>query len=201
MYLPRMSTVKRAARASAPIAVLLSLAACETQPDFEIARLRVDAGPTNVSGSATNPVFRMGWGVEFMIRNNGGQKGLGPDANGVPHAPIPILFTASIPNSNLNGCPMQTTNDVTVVPGPTHHTLLAWRSVPVNAGPIFSFSNVFITDADPPMVCVAEQMKVDFDASQPDFLSTVDEQIETNNGLIVRMVNWPTQKTWVEENF
>jgi len=89
-------------------ATMLNLTACQTLPDYEMKRLRVDAGYTAIATE---------WDVQLMINNKGGDKGLGPDNNGFPHAPIPILFTATIPNSNLNGCPSESRNGLTLVMG------------------------------------------------------------------------------------
>ena len=171
----------------------MTLASCNEKPDYEVKRLRVDA----IANPSTS--YNTDWKVEFLVANNGGFDGLGPDDNGVEISRIPVLFTASISNDNLNGCPSQSSDNLRIYDGPNGRQLMTWKEIPSKSGAIFQFPNVFMTSTGGPGTCVPYQIKVDLDAARPDYESTVDETNEVNNGLIVRIINWPEQKTWVCE--
>lgn len=172
---------------------LLLLSGCVSKPDYHVQRLRVDAMQTNV-GSEASPNWTTAWRVQFMAGLSNGSNDSGDDIS------VPVLYTASVPNENLNGCPSQDTADVVVIDGPTHRTLLAWHTFPLRDGITYTHQP-FFTDTNPPSVCVPETVKIDLDADRPDFESTVDESDEVNNELMVDITGWPQQKVWVEENF
>ncbi|VAW90787.1 hypothetical protein MNBD_GAMMA21-1310 [hydrothermal vent metagenome] len=189
--------------------VPLILTACADNdnvlPDYEVKRLRVDAMNTDTNAKAditshnTEPLWATGWRFEFNVVNKGGEKGLGPNEDGSPHASIPVLFSATIPADRLSGCPSRSTNDISVYDGPGFRQLQVWRFVPVKSGPIYSFSNIFVTNTDPPNNCVLEDVYVHWDARKSDYDNTIVESDYTNNKMFISITSWPGQKTWVNE--
>ena len=87
---------------------------------------------------------------------------------------IPVLISAGIPRENAATCPTGTRSR----PNPDGSmVLMAWRYGPARCGPTSTW--------------------VDWDASYPDFTSTIQARNEVNNKRIVNISGFPYRQTWV----